>query len=299
VRIRIGTRGSRLALYQANLVRGLLEARDHAAELVTIVTSGDAIQDALLIELGGKGLFVKEIEEALIEGRCDIAVHSLKDVPWAIPDGLVIDTFLPREDPRDAFVGRDGMPFDTLKRGTKVGTGSLRRGVQLKRLKPGVEVVPIRGNVETRIRKIAGENLDGVVLACAGLRRLELEAQVCSIFSPFEMIPAVGQGTIAIERRADDGAALEALAPLNDRPTAASVTAERAFLVRLQGSCRVPMGGYCRPEGLGYHMAAFIASPDGREFLKTEAIGDDPAELGAAVAEYLVGKGALKVLENA
>ena len=299
MKIRIGTRGSRLALYQANLVRGLLEAQGHAAELVTIVTSGDSIKDVQLVELGGKGLFVKEIEEALLEERCDVAVHSLKDVPWTIPAGLVIDTFLPREDPRDAFVGRDGMPFDTLKRGAKVGTGSLRRGIQLKRLKSGVEVVPIRGNVETRIKKIAAENLDGVVLACAGMHRLGLEAQVCSVFSPFEMIPAVGQGTIAIERRGADAAAAEALAPLNDFPTAASVAAERAYLVRLQGSCKIPMGGYCRAEGLGYHMAAFIASPDGRDFLKSEAIGDDPAELGAAVAEDLVRKGALKLLEQA
>ncbi len=299
MRIRIGTRGSRLALYQANLVRGLLQARGHATDLITIVTSGDTIKDVQLVELGGKGLFVKEIEEALLENRCDIAVHSLKDVPWTLPDGLVIDTFLPREDPRDAFVGRDGMPFDTLKRGAKVGTGSLRRGIQLKRLNRGVEVVPIRGNVETRIRKIASENLDGVVLAYAGLRRLELDAQVCSIFSPFEMIPAVGQGTIAIERRTADPAILEALAPLNDPPTAAAVAAERAFLVRLQGSCKVPMGGYCRPEGPGHHMAAFIASPDGKEFLKSEAIGDDPAELGNAIAEDLIRKGALKVLGNA
>lgn len=297
MKIRIGTRGSRLALYQANLVKGLLEAQGHAADLVTIVTSGDSIKDVQLVELGGKGLFVKEIEEALMDQRCDIAVHSLKDVPWTIPADLVIDTFLPREDPRDAFVGRDGMPFDTLKRGARVGTGSLRRGIQLKRLNRAVEVVPIRGNVETRIKKIAAENLDGVVLASAGMRRLELEAQVSSVFSPFEMIPAVGQGVIAIERRQRDEDAAGALAPLNDAPTAACVAAERAYLVRLQGSCKIPMGGYCRAEGLGYHMAAFIASPDGKEFLKTKAIGDDPAELGAAVAEDLVAKGALKLLE--
>jgi len=295
MRIRIGTRNSKLALYQAALVHDLLKAAGHDGEIIPISTQGDQVQDRQLLELGGKGLFVKEIEEALLNGTCDIAVHSLKDVPYLIPSGLALHTFLRREDPRDVFAGGDG-PFETLPRKARVGTGSLRRAVQLKRLRPDIEIVPIRGNVETRLKKIKAERLDGVVLAYAGLRRLELDDQITSVFSPFELIPAVGQGVIAVEHRKDAAAVCDLLEGLNDRDTARAVAAERQFLEMMEGSCKIPMGGYCEPKDGGHHMIAFVASPDGREFLKTEAIGDNPLELGTAVAEALLGRGARNLI---
>ena len=297
MKIRIGTRGSRLALYQATLVQSLLKEAGHEGEIVPIATQGDQVQDQPLVDLGGKGLFVKEIEDALLKGICDVAVHSLKDVPYYVPSGLALHTFLPREDPRDVFVGADG-PFETLPRKSRVGTGALRRAVQLKRLRPDLEIVPIRGNVETRLKKIKSERLAGAVLAYAGLKRLGLDAQITSVFSPFEIIPAVGQGVIAVEHRKDDAAVCDILEGLNDRDTARAVLAERQFLEMVEGSCKVPMGGYCVAKDEGHHMIAFIASPDGKEFLKTEAIGDNPRELGTAVAEELVRRGARKLLEG-
>jgi len=297
MRIRIGTRSSKLALYQAALVQGLLKAAGHEGEIVPITTQGDTVQDRPLVEIGGKGLFVKEIEDALLKGACDVAVHSLKDVPYYVPSGLVIHTFLEREDPRDVFVG-EAKDFDLLRKGARVGTGSLRRAVQLKRLRPDIEIVPIRGNVETRIRKIKEENLAGVVLAYAGLKRLGLDHLITTVFSPYEVIPAVGQGVIAIEHRKADTHVCDVLEGFNHADTARAVMAERIFLEMVEGSCTVPMGGYCEAREGSHHMVAFIASPDGKEYMKSEALGDNPMELGTGVAEDLVRKGARRLLER-
>ena len=313
--LRIGTRKSPLAVWQAERVSSLLAARGHRVELVRITTTGDKILDRSLAEVGGKGLFVKELEEALHDGRTDLAVHSAKDVPFAIPAdfGLV---FPEREDPRDALVAPRARRFADLPRGARVGTSSLRRAMQLLESRPDLLIVPVRGNVQTRLSKagtaaggsgIAVEPakgdpqgpLDGVVLALAGLRRLGLEQHVTEVL-PLELsLPAGGQGALAIET-VRGSAAEAACAPLEDAQTARCVRAERALLARLAGSCTVPIAAFAVAEADGsLRLRAALGGPvDGKvKMLRAEGSGREPERLGVAVAEDLLRKGAGPLLE--
>ena len=266
-RIRIGTRGSPLALAQANEVRQrLMDAHGLAPEqleIVAIRTSGDRIQDRPLAEAGGKGLFTKEIEEALIDGRIDLAVHSMKDMESALPDGLVIGAYLPREDVRDAFISAKWSGLDALPAGAVVGTSSLRRKAQLLRLRPDLSVVGLRGNVDTRLRKLEDGAADATLLACAGLRRLGLAQRITSPIAVDVMLPAVAQGAIGVEVRAGDEATAELVGALNHQPTAICVTAERAFLARLDGSCRTPIAGLAVLHGDRLGLRGQVLAPDG------------------------------------
>jgi len=294
--LRIGTRKSPLAIWQAERVSSLLRARGHEVELVRLQTTGDKILDRSLAEVGGKGLFVKELEEALRDGRTDLAVHSAKDVPFAIPGdfGLV---FPEREDPRDALVAPRAKRFADLPRGARVGTSSLRRAMQLLEARPDLVIVPVRGNVQTRLSK-AGTALDGVVLALAGLRRLGLEKNVTEVL-PLELsLPACGQGALAIET-VRGSAAEAACAPLEDAQTARCVRAERALLAHLSGSCTVPIAAFAVVETDGsLRLRAALGGPeDGKvKVLRAEGRGTQPEALGVAVADDLLGKGAAPLL---
>ncbi|MDX1485314.1 MAG: hydroxymethylbilane synthase [Alphaproteobacteria bacterium] len=299
-RLVIGTRGSPLALAQATMVRDLLRTTHPALEvdLTVIKTSGDRFLDRPLAEIGGKGLFTKEIEDEMLAGRIDIAVHSMKDVPTALPAGLHIPCVLPREDPRDVLLAADpgvtGM--EDLKRQARVGTASLRRKAQLLNLRPDVTVVPIRGNVGTRMAKLAAGEVDATFLAVAGLKRLGLAEKAVNILGVDEMLPAVAQGAIGIECRADDAAAARAVAPLNDAVAATAIAAERALLAALDGSCRTPIAALAELAGNGdLTLRARVVAPDGGARFDArrtgsendaEAIGRDAAaELRAAAGE--------------
>jgi hydroxymethylbilane synthase len=285
--VRIGTRGSPLALAQAREVRERLEAAHGQAgltfEVRVIRTSGDRIQDRPLSEVGGKGLFTKEIEEALLAGDIDLAVHSMKDMPTVLPPGLAIACHLPREDVRDAFISSKAPSLSALPTGAVVATSSLRRQAQVRRLRPDLSVVPMRGNVDTRLRKLADGVADATLLACAGLRRLGLAQRITSPVPVEEMLPAVAQGAIGVEVRADDLAAHELLAPINHQPTALTVTAERAFLARLDGSCRTPIAGLAELAGDRLTFRGMILTPDGRQAHATERAGRP--ETAIALAE--------------
>jgi hydroxymethylbilane synthase len=267
--LRIGTRGSPLALAQARMVRARLAAAQGVDEaligLTIIRTTGDMIQDRTLAQAGGKGLFTKEIEEALRAGSIDIAVHSAKDMPTALPDGLTIAAVLPREDARDVFISRVAKTLADLPAGAVVGTASLRRQAIVKRLRPDLAVVPIRGNVETRLRKLDEGVVDATLLALAGLKRLGLTHALTSIFAVDEFLPAVGQGIVAIEARADDGATRALLDAINHGETAIALAAERAFLAVLDGSCRTPIAGHATIADGRLHFRGLIAKPDGSE----------------------------------
>ncbi|HPR62620.1 MAG TPA: hydroxymethylbilane synthase [Thermoanaerobaculia bacterium] len=296
--MRLGTRRSPLALWQAHHVSAKLSDLGIEVELVPIVTQGDRIQDRALIEIGGKGLFLKEIEEALLEGTVDLAVHSLKDVPAFLPDGLVMSGYLSREDPRDAFAGKNGLTVRAIPEGGRVGTGSLRRAVQLLKLRPDLTIVPIRGNVETRLKKIETEDLHGAVLAAAGLHRLGLSDRITDLFSPEDMIPAVGQGILGLECRKGDASVLEAVSRIVDGSTMRLAEAERAFLGILEGSCQVPMGGHCWKEGDRFRMVGFVASPDGSFFTREEGEGGDPSALGMLLGQRILDQGAAEVMAH-
>jgi len=293
--LRIGTRGSTMALYQANLVRDRLIAAhpDLAApgmiELVIIRTTGDRVQNRLLAEIGGKGLFTKEIEQALIDRSVDIAVHSLKDMETFLPLGLDIACVLPRDDPRDALVTRDGAGLASLPRGAKIGTASLRRTAQLLRRRPDLAVAPIRGNADTRLDKLAAGEVDGLMLALCGLERLGRAAVASEILSVETMLPAVGQGALAIEIRADDAELRELLSPLHHAASAACVTAERAMLAALEGSCRTPIAGLAEIEGGELRLRALLLAADGSAERQAEGTGAivDAATLGAEVGDRL------------
>jgi hydroxymethylbilane synthase len=284
-----------MALYQAGLVRDRLAAAhpELAApgmiELDVIRTTGDRVQNRLLAEIGGKGLFTKEIEEALFDRRIDLAVHSLKDMETALPPGLAIACVLPRDDPRDALVSRDGGGLDALPRGAKIGTASLRRTAQLLRYRGDLSIVPIRGNVDTRLNKLAAGEADALVLALSGLRRLSKEAAVSEIVPIEIMLPAVGQGALAIEARTDDAAVREILSPLHDRASAACVTAERAMLAALDGSCRTPIAGFAELTGDRLRLRAILLSPDGSAERRAEGDGNasEPEALGREIGARL------------
>jgi hydroxymethylbilane synthase len=274
--LRIGTRGSPMALRQAALVRDRLVAThpDLAAEIVTIRTTGDRVQDRRLAELGGKGLFTKEIEEALFSDRIDLAVHSLKDVETWLPDGLEIACVLPRDDPRDAFLSRTAPSLAALPKGARIGTASLRRQAQLLRRRPDLEAVPMRGNVDTRLRKLAAGEVDATVLALCGLERLGEAGRATEILPREVMLPAVGQGALAIETRAGEAWLRSLLEPLHDQRTAACVAAERAMLAALDGSCRTPIAGLAEFEGHELILEGLLLMPDGSAEIRASTRGD-------------------------
>jgi hydroxymethylbilane synthase len=293
--VRIGTRGSPLALIQAQEVRRRLSeawpelAAPGAVTVVPIKTTGDRIQDRALADAGGKGLFTKEIEEALLSGTVDLAVHSMKDMPTWLPDGLTIPCLLPREDPRDALIAGGAKSLADLKSGAIVGTSSLRRQAQILANRPDLRVVGLRGNVETRLRKIAAGEADATLLALAGLKRLGMADRAGAILTPEEMLPAVAQGAIGVECRSADQRAHELLAALHDRPTGIAVAAERALLARLDGSCRTPIAALAVLDGEAMRIDALIATPDGRRVLRTQRSGahSDAAALGDDAGQEL------------
>ena len=296
-RLRIGTRGSPLALAQAHEVRrrlaGLFDelAPDDAIEIVVIKTTGDRIQDRTLAEAGGKGLFTKEIEEALLDGRIDAAVHSMKDVPTWLPDGLGITAILPREDPRDAFFSANGGGLAELPAGAVVGTASLRRQAQVLLVRPDLKVAPLRGNVQTRLRKLGEGQVDATLLALAGLRRLGEQAPISAVLSPEEMLPAVAQGAIGVETRLDDTRTRDWIGGLDDPVSARRVTAERACLEVLDGSCRTPIAALAevRDGTGGMVLRALICLPDGTQAHRAARHGapDDADRLGREAGEEL------------
>ena len=279
--IRIGTRGSPLALAQAREVEQRLVAAHgpgiHRFEICAIKTTGDRIQDRPLSEAGGKGLFTKEIEEALLAGEVDIAVHSMKDMPTLLPAGLAVRCFLPREDVRDAFISHKAPALWVLPAGAVVATSSLRRQAQVKHLRPDLTVVPMRGNVETRLKKLAQGAADATLLAMAGLKRLGLKDRATAPVPVEQMLPAVAQGAIGVETRADDLTMAELLAPINHESTALAVTAERAFLARLEGSCRMPIAALGEIAAERFAFRGMILTPDGRTSYTTRREGR-PAE---------------------
>jgi hydroxymethylbilane synthase len=284
--LRIGTRGSPMALRQAALVRDRLVAAhpDLAAEIVTVRTTGDRVQDRRLAEIGGKGLFTKEIEEALFVGRVDLAVHSLKDVETWIPEGLEIACVLPRDDPRDVFLSQTVPNLAALPKGARVGTSSLRRQAQLLRRRPDLEVVPMRGNVDTRLRKLAAGEVDGTVLALCGLQRLSETEQATEILPREIMLPAVGQGALAIETRVGEAWLRSLLEPLHDQGTAACVAAERAMLAALDGSCRTPIAGLAEIENGRLVLEGLLLMPDGNAEIRAKTSGG-PADAEALGTE--------------
>jgi hydroxymethylbilane synthase len=298
--VRIATRRSALAKWQAHHVSALLTAREPGLEvqLLELMTRGDRILDVPLAEVGGKGLFVKEIEDALLRGDAQIAVHSMKDLPAAEPPGLVIGAVPLREDPRDALVSH-GKKLSELPRGARVGTASLRRSAQLKAMRPDLRIETIRGNVATRLRKI-DEGFDAVVLAHAGLRRLGLTAKVAQVFSTEEMLPAVAQGALAIEARQDDAETMRRLAPLEDGATRIQVEAERGFLRKLQGGCQVPIAGHAEVKGGLVRLRGLVANLDGTVIIRGERSGPvaDAARVGLELAEELLARGAGEILAS-
>jgi hydroxymethylbilane synthase len=284
--IKIGTRGSALALAQAHETRARLMAAHGLAEdafhIEIISTSGDRIQDRPLSEVGGKGLFTKEIEEALLDGRIDIAVHSSKDMPTHLPEGLELSAFLEREDARDAFVGRSVKSLMDLPKGATIGSSSLRRQALLKRLRPDLDVVMFRGNVPTRLRKVEQGDVDGTILAYAGLKRLGMESAVSELLPLDTFPPAPGQGAIGLETRIGDMQMAALLAPVNHRETATALDCERAFLAVLDGSCRTPIAGYAKVSGHSVSFHGMILTPDGAAMheLRIEGPAADAAGLG-------------------
>ena len=300
--LRIGTRGSQLALYQANWVREkLLQAHPHlTVTLIKIKTTGDKIQDAPLAKIGGKGLFVKEIEEALIDRRIDLAVHSIKDVPTEFPEGLHLSAITKREDPRDVFISKDGTHLKDLPRGAKIGTSSLRRQAQLLHFRGDFEMIPLRGNLDTRLKKLDTQNMDGIVLALAGVRRLGLESRVTEILSTEISLPATGQGSLGIETRRQDKRVEEHIQFLNDPTSSIAVSAERAFLKKLEGGCQVPIAAFGRITGSTLQIDGLVGTVDGKCLVRhhLEGLPEEAESLGTALAEVLLSKGAREILDE-
>jgi hydroxymethylbilane synthase len=301
--LRIATRKSQLALWQAEHVAKLLR-QAHASlqvELVPLLTQGDRIQDRSLAAIGGKGLFIKELEIALEDQRADIAVHSMKDVPSELPDGLMIGAVLKRADARDALVTNTGIKrLDDLPRGARVGTSSLRRQAQLCALRPDLRIEALRGNVDTRLRKLDAGDMDAIVLACAGLIRLGLETRITARIDPEVCLPAVSQGVIGIECRSGDAHTRALLQALEDSSTRLLMDAERAFAARLGGSCQSPIAGYAELEASQITLRGLVAEPDGSRLLRDSIAGgiEDPAALGRRLAERLLAAGAGHLLER-
>jgi hydroxymethylbilane synthase len=300
--LRIGTRGSPLALKQANWVKAQLAARDPRLqiELNIIKTTGDRILDSPLSAIGGKGLFVKEIEEALLDNRIDLAVHSMKDMPGYLPQGLIIGAVPVREDPRDVFISRDGRLLPEVPRGERIGTSSLRRKAQLLHIRPDLEIVPLRGNLDTRIKKIETEGLAGIILAAAGMHRMGLENKISHYLDLQASLPAVGQGALALEIREKDIRLKDLLNPINHEFTALCTQAERAFLHRLQGGCQVPIAGHARIKGDQIVLQGLIAGLDGKRLFKDQIQGpcSDSINLGIQLANNLLSVGGKEILDQ-
>ena len=300
--LRIATRKSQLALWQAEHVAGLLRGAHDGlvVELVPMVTQGDRIQDRSLAAIGGKGLFIKELEVALEEERADIAVHSMKDLPGDLPAGLTIAAVLERADARDALLTASAGRLDDLPRGARVGTSSLRRQAQLLAARPDLAIQGLRGNVDTRLRRLETGDMDAIVLACAGLIRLGLESRITARLDPKMFLPAVSQGVIGIECRAGDSRTLGLVTGLNHRDTRIAMDAERAFAHRLGGSCQSPIAAYARLEGQRLLLDGLVAEPDGSRLLRDSASGgiDDPAALGRLLADRILAAGAGPLLER-
>ena len=300
--ITIGTRGSQLALWQANWVKDALRRHhpDLTVELVIIKTKGDKILDVPLAKVGGKGLFVKEIEEALLDGRIDLAVHSMKDMPADIPGGLCIGAIPEREEPRDVLIAQNRLPLDRLRHGARVGTSSLRRSAQLLRARPDITIVPLRGNLDTRLKKLESESMDAIVLAAAGVRRLGLADCITQIIDGSVMLPAVGQGALCIEVRENDSRIAPLVAVLDHLTTRQVVMGERAFLNRLEGGCQVPIAGHGYIDEKGYTLTGLVCDVDGSHQIKQSQTGPETRseQIGIELAEALLAMGAGEILER-
>jgi len=290
----IGSRGSQLALWQARHIQACLAELGEEARIEIIKTSGDRIQDVPLSKVGGKGLFTKEIEEALLDRSIDLAVHSMKDVPTELPVGLVLSAIPEREEPRDALIGAR---VNDLREGMKVGTSSLRRSSQLLALGRGLSIEMLRGNVDTRLRKLDEGQYDAIVLAAAGLRRLGWADRITELIPSEVMCPAVGQGALAIETR-EDGPAFELARKLDHAATRSAVTAERALLLVLGGGCQVPVGAHATVTADGVHLVGIVARPDGSEIVRGHLSGPDPAHVGATLGRTLLDDGAEEILRE-
>lgn len=296
--IRIATRKSALAMWQAEYVKAALEKQHPQlqVELLPMVTKGDQILNSPLSKVGGKGLFIKELEVAMMEGRADIAVHSMKDVPMELPEGFGLHAMFPRENPGDAFVSNQFACLDDLPHGSIVGTSSLRRQCQLKKYRPDLEIKDLRGNVNTRLQKLDDGEYDAIILACAGLIRLGFEHRIAQTIDSTVMLPAVGQGVVGIECRNDDMQLREWLAPLNDQATAALVAAERAMNFKLNGGCQVPIAGHAIYVGEQVYLRGLVGAGDGSQIITSEMTGDDPVNVGDTVAQALLDQGAAPLL---
>jgi hydroxymethylbilane synthase len=299
--IKVGTRGSSLALAQTNSVVEKIQkaAPEIIAEITVIKTSGDIMQDVSLAQIGGQGVFVKEIEEALLSGGIDLAVHSMKDVPGETPEALMFAAILPREDMRDVLVSRGNVKMEFMPRGARIGTGSLRRGAQIKAMLSDLEIVPLRGNIDTRLKKIETENLTGIILAAAGMKRLGYVQKITQ-FLPIElMLPAVGQGALGLQIRKTDTELLKVLAKLNHEQTATEVTAERSYLRALGGGCRLPIAAYGLIEGQRLTLQGLLAAPNGNSVIRDKVWGepDDAEELGRKLADTILEKGGRQLLK--
>ena len=301
-RVVIGTRGSRLALWQAEWVQARLQEGSPklTIDIKRIRTSGDNILDVPLAKIGGKGLFVKEIEEALLRKEIDIAVHSMKDVPSELPPGLAVLCVPAREDPRDAWIGKNGVTLDQLRPGSRVGTSSLRRQAQLLAYRGDLTIEMLRGNLDTRLRKLEEGAFDAIVLAAAGLNRLGWGDQITEVLTPEVCLPAIGQGALGIEARMDDVFVRELLEPLNHQDTQSAVTAERALLARLEGGCQVPIAGHALVVDARLTVRGLVASVDGQQVIRDQEEGPvrDAALLGKALGDRLLQKGAGTILNE-
>lgn len=298
MRLRIGSRGSQLAQWQANHIAANLRERGNEVEIEIIHTTGDKILDVALAKVGAKGMFTKEIEDALASGQVDLAVHSLKDLPTELSEKFEIAAVPAREDPRDALCSTRYSSIDELPRGARVGTSSLRREAQLKALRSDLRVHPLRGNVDTRLRKLESGEYDAIILALAGLRRLGRTEFIRQIIPVEMMCPAAGQGALAVEIRSGDASVRNALAFLDDRASRAETECERALLKEMGGGCQVPIGASAKWHGGELHLEAVVASPDGSLVLREAANGDDPRRLGENVGKKLLQRGGAKILEQ-
>jgi hydroxymethylbilane synthase len=299
--IRIGTRGSLLAKWQAEYVRKrIFQATGVETEIVVVKTTGDSMQQAPFSQIGGKGVFIKELEEALLEEHIDLAVHSVKDIPTDVPSRLCFPAVCRRDDARDALIAGKGETLSRLRQGARVGTSSLRRQSQLRHVRPDLDLREMRGNVDTRLRKVESGEYEAIVLAKAGLDRLGLSVRITEVLSPDVCMPAVGQGAIAVQARLKDADLSDALAPLDDNETRQSIVAERALLGALQGGCQVPLGAWARFERNELAMDGVVCSPDGSNYVRQRAAGpaDQPRELGQRLAQLLVDAGAGTILEE-
>jgi len=297
-RLRMGSRGSQLALWQANHIAARLRQRGHQVEIEIIKTTGDKITDVALAKVGTKGMFTKEIEEALAEGRVDLAVHSLKDLPTQLAAGFELAAITRREDPHDAFLSRHFDSIADLPQRARVGTSSLRRQAQLKALRPDLAVFPLRGNVDTRLRKLEDGEYDAIILASAGLNRLQRTERIRAILPVEVMCPAVGQGALAIEIRAGDAPTRGCVEFLDDRAARAATTCERALLNQLGGGCQVPIGAFAEVDNGVITLTAVVARPDGSAVLREIQSGSDPAQLGERVGQTLLRRGGDKILRE-